>query len=347
MNKLTLRSFFTGIGAIEKGFEKANIPIELKSFCEIDEKAVKSYCSIFNEDINKNLGDINKLNMKGEYSDIICGGSPCQDFSISGKKNGSVWTCNKCGHEYNPIMQHYDNRDACPNCGEKDISKTRSSLLVEFLRMIREINSNYVIFENVKNITGKEFKPVFDKFLEELNEYGYNTYWDILNSKDFGVPQSRERVYVIGIKKEIDNGEFKFPKGNKSDVKLKDILEKEVDSRYIVKKHINERMTKNYMQYDNSGKGYNSQAARAYYLNGYMCTLPKCNGGDKTQILIDEENDIVRRITPLEAWRLTGFSDEDYYKAEASGQTMGSLYGQAGNSIVVDVIEAILKNLFK
>ena len=77
-----------------------------------------------------------------------------------------------------------------------------------------------------------------------------------------------------------------------------------------------------------------------------MCTLPKCNGGDKTQVLLDEENMIGRRITPLEAWILMGFKKEDFFKAEASGQTMGSLYSQAGNSIVVNILEEIVKILF-
>ena len=126
---------------------------------------------------------------------------------------------------------------------------------------------------------------------------------------------------------------------------LRDVLDEVVDERFYVKKVLNPRRTKKYIQYDNSGKGYNSQAARLYYLDGQMCTLPRCNGGDKTQVLLDEDNMIGRRITPWEAWKLMGFSQRDYLKAEASGQTMGSLYGQAGNSIALPVIKEILREL--
>ena len=115
----------------------------------------------------------------------------------------------------------------------------------------------------------------------------------------------------------------------------------------MVKKILNPRKTKKYIQYDNSGKGYNSQAARLYYLDGQMCTLPKCNGGDKTQVLLNEEPMTGRRITPWEAWKLMGFKKEDYLKAESVGNTMGSLYAQAGNSIAVPILEEIFKILLK
>lgn len=208
---------------------------ELINFCEFDKFAAKSYCAIHHVDSELNLGDITRVDEK-EIADfnMICGGSPCQDFSISGKQKGSVWTCAECGHEYNPLTVHYEKRDACPKCGSNQLEKTRSSLLVEFLRIIRANLPIFGIYENVKNITGKKFETTFQLFLKELEEYGYNIYWKVLNAKDYGIPQNRERAYVIFIKKEADNGQFKFPEPFDNGVRLKDLLEDHVDEKFYV-----------------------------------------------------------------------------------------------------------------
>ncbi len=133
------------------------------------------------------------------------------------------------------MLVHYFSRDKCPHCGSTDINKTRSSLLVEWLRIIRANKPNWGIYENVKNITGKKFIQTFNMFIDELHEYGYNTYWKVLNSKDFGLPQNRERFYIIIIRKELDNGKFQFPEGFDNGYRLKDMLEDEVDDRFYVK----------------------------------------------------------------------------------------------------------------
>ena len=158
----------------------------------------------------------------------------CQDFSVAGKGEGSKWKCTDCGHEYNPLTVHYLNRHKCPKCGSENLDKTRSSLLVEWLRVIRWNKPKWGIYENVKNIVGKKFKETFQMFLDELHEYGYSTYFQVLNAKDFGIPQNRERVYLIIILKELDNGKFKFPTPFESSIRVKDILEDEVDEKYYI-----------------------------------------------------------------------------------------------------------------
>lgn len=205
------------------------------NFCEFDKYATSSYCAIHNENENKNLGDITKVDeTKLEPFNMICGGSPCQDFSVAGKQKGSIWTCKDCGHEYNPLTVHWSERDKCPCCGSNNIEKTRSSLLVEYLRVIRANKPNFGMYENVKNIVGKQFKNTFEMFTDELGEYGYNVYWKVLNAKDYGIPQNRERVYLIFIKKELDNGKFTYPEPFDNGMRLKDILEENVDEKFYI-----------------------------------------------------------------------------------------------------------------
>lgn len=205
------------------------------NFCEFDKYATSSYCAIHNEDGSKNLGDITKVDeTKLEPFNMICGGSPCQDFSVAGKQKGSIWTCKDCGHEYNPLTVHWSERDKCPCCGSNNIEKTRSSLLVEYLRVIRANKPNFGMYENVKNIVGKQFKDTFKMFTDELDEYGYNVYWKVLNAKDYGIPQNRERVYLIFIKKELDNGKFTYPEPFDNGMRLKDILEENADEKFYI-----------------------------------------------------------------------------------------------------------------
>lgn len=207
----------------------------LVNFCEFDKYAEKSYCAIHNVDPNLNLGDITKVNEK-EIADfnMMVGGSPCQDFSVAGKQKGAEWNCVDCKHKYNPLEVHYQSRNKCPKCGSENIEKTRSSLVVEWLRILKEKKPKLAIYENVKNLIGKKHRYFFDLFIEELHEYRYNTYWNVLNAKQYGVPQNRERVFLIIIRKDVDDGKFEFPQGFDNGLRLKDFLEDEVDEKFYI-----------------------------------------------------------------------------------------------------------------
>ena len=179
--------------------------------------------------------DITKADEKSVPDfNVMFGGSPCQDFSISGKQGGAAWTCKHCGHTYNPLEAHFTQRDHCPKCGHTEIEKTRSSLLVEWLRFLREKKPRFAIYENVKNITGSRFRTTFDLFVKELEDYGYNVYWKVLNAKNYGIPQNRERVYCVIIRKDLDNGKFQFPAPIPLKRALVDMLDDHVDERYYL-----------------------------------------------------------------------------------------------------------------
>lgn len=270
---------------------------KLVNFCEFDKYATKSYCAIHGIDESLNLGDITKVDeTKLEPFNMICGGSPCQDFSVAGKQKGSVWTCKECGHEYNPLTVHWSERDKCPNCNSENIEKTRSSLLVEYLRVIRANKPNFGIYENVKNIIGRQFKDTtFKLFTDELAEYGYNVYWKVLNAKNYGIPQNRERIYLIFIRKDIDNGNFKFPEPFDNGIRLKDILEDEVDEKYYISDEKVQKFLKSFSSNSNTVTTRNSDIVNcirnSYYKNGSRNIVQNIeNGGGYAGNVWDKES---------------------------------------------------------
>ena len=206
---LKLLSLFSGIGAFEKALDKLGVGYELVNYCEFDKYASKSYAAIHNVDESLNLGDITKVNEKELPKDIdlITYGFPCQDISLAGKQKGLF---------------------------NDDGTQTRSGLFFEALRIIEETQPKIAIAENVKNLVGKKFKPQFEIVLESLDEAGYNNYWQVLNAKDYGIPQNRERVFIVSIRKDVDNGCFKFPEPFELKLRLKDMLEDEVDEKYYI-----------------------------------------------------------------------------------------------------------------
>lgn len=188
--------------------------------------------------LQNNLGDISRIEQL-PTADCWFYSSPCQCFSVAGKQDGIDATCNTCGQKYNPMLLDVEHRYICPHCSSDDIKGTRSGLLLEVERLlIKAIETNtapkYLCLENVKNLVGKQFKPDFDAWLKRLEYLGYNTYWEILNAKECGVPQNRERVFAFSIRKDIDTDKFTFPLPFDTGIRLKDILEKNVEEKYYI-----------------------------------------------------------------------------------------------------------------
>lgn len=467
---LKVNELFAGIGAFRKALIRTGIPHKVVGISEIDKYAIKSYESIYGK--TKNYGDISKVD-KLDFADLWTYGFPCQDISVAGKQAGI----------------------------EK--GKTRSGLLYEVERLLEKSKEcgelpKYLMLENVKNLVGKKFKAQFEEWLRKLDELGYNSYWQVLNAKNYGVPQNRERVFAISIRKDIDTG-YVFPEPFDNGKRLKDILEKEVDEKYYLSEKVIDKITNSKFNQEKVriqrteicdtllARDYKGpkcvkipQATKQGYIecniprvadlsfpdsktrrgrvqeNGEICptlmvgqqdicyidtpciaasrgrnpqnpsertvgspteqrleinkngtsntitTVQKDNyvvepnnkfgkmknpydianeyfrRNDFTEpIALDEQNkcirkdftvgtlttdgsspkknnrvivaDItrdfrIRKLTPLECWRLMGFADDQFYKAEEVNSN-SQLYKQAGNSIVVNVLEALMTQL--
>lgn len=444
MKKMKVLSLFSGIGAFEKALTNLGINFETVAFSEIDKFAIKSYCAIHGIDEGLNLGDITKIDLDDLPScDLITHGSPCQDFSVAGKgQGGDVGT------------------------------ETRSSLMWNSVEIIRRCKPRYVVWENVKNVLSKNHRHNFDKYIETLEEIRYKNYYKVLNAKDYGIPQNRERIFVISIRDDIEK-EFEFPLPFDNGIRLKDLLEDVVDEKFYISNEKAEKLllqlkdkqisntvrsggrgsldrhiwdmvcvgnvnpsvrgiggevyagnmsptlttskgegqkmcipclTPDRLEKRQNGRRFkedgepsftltgqdrhgvlqignyrestgfeNPQTGRIYSSEGISPTLNTMQGGDRQpKVLIDDTQgfggvrtyeDIcptlrsqrsglktasgyrIRKLTPLECFRLMGFADEDFNKCVEAGISNSQLYKQAGNSIVVDVLEGIFREL--
>ena len=199
--KIKVLELFGGIGACSKALERLGIDYEIADYVEIDKYAVKSFNAIHNTNFEPQ--DICEWDKDIEV-DLIMHGSPCQSISLAG-------------------LQH----------GADKGSGTRSSLMWETVRIVEKLKPKYVIWENVKNLLSKKHIHNFNAYLEILEQLGYTNYYQVLNAKDYGIPQNRERVFTISIRKDI-NKVFQFPHKQELKLKLKDMLEDEVDEKYYL-----------------------------------------------------------------------------------------------------------------
>lgn len=202
---IKVNELFAGIGAFRKALERLNVPHEIVGISEIDKYAIKSYEAIYGA--TRNYGDISKV-AKLDYADLWTYGFPCQDISQAGHQAGIIK------------------------------GETRSGLLYEVERLLSVAAEHgelpkYLILENVKNLVGKKFIKQFEAWLAWLDELGYNSYWQVINAKDCGIPQNRERVFAVSIRKDIDTG-FAFPQPKTLQCSMEDFLEENVEEKYFL-----------------------------------------------------------------------------------------------------------------
>lgn len=206
----------------------------------------------------------------------------------------------------------------------------------------------------------KKHKPNFDTYLQKLYELGYKNYYQVLNAKDYGIPQARERIFTLSIRKDIKK-DFAFPKKQVLKTRLKDFLEEDVSKNYYLPqdkiKTIVENIKAGNIYYDNKNIGSEkiimigfADIDTVYYADKKVFSLaglsPTLLTDNVYRVLIcKNQNFYARKITPKECWRLMGRDDEEVEKCIKAGISNTQLYKQAGNSIVVNVIEKTLENL--
>ncbi|MBE3128126.1 MAG: DNA (cytosine-5-)-methyltransferase, partial [Actinobacteria bacterium] len=235
---MKILELFSGYGTSSFALKQLGIPYELIGYSDIDKYAnqcfKQNHCPEDVED-KLRLGDVRLINPNELPDfDLLTGGFPCQPFSVAGKRKG-----------------------------ESDI---RGTLFYEIIRIAEIKKPKYMLLENVKGLTNKTFKETFDKILSELDRIGYNVYWKVINTKDFGIPQSRARVWFVCFRKDIDKGIFQFPEQFPLTIFIKDILEEIVDSKYYLSEKLQERFSK-YLEDKNKKLGNEEPAILDLYNN--------------------------------------------------------------------------------
>lgn len=308
---IKILELFGGIGSPRKALINLGIPVKAINYVEIDEKAVKSYNSIFKKDLEYRTQDVVGYNLK---PDILIHGSPCQNFSIAGKQEG----------------------------GDKG-SNTKSSLMWETINIINQIGEwkpKIVIWENVKNVLSKHMIHNFNLYLSEMESMGYTNSYEVLNTLDFRLPQHRERVFTISM---LNGLKFNFNKLERKAYRpMSEFLEDTKEDKYIVTQP---SILKKINNSNSKFKG------KIYIIKDYCMTITTKQMRCPNSGVVDLGNGKYRYLTERECRRLQGYDDEDFEAALKSnpsrqGKLNGALYKQAGNSIPVPIFESIFKELF-
>lgn len=310
-NTMTFLDVFAGIGGFRLGME--SVGFKCVGHIENDKFAQQSYNAIHNTKGEFSGGDITKITdeefrkLRGSV-DIIVGGFPCQAFSISGLRRG--------------------------------FEDVRGTMFFEIARAIKQIEPRYFILENVKGLLSHKKGETFATILATISELGYDAEWVMLNSKNFGVPQNRERVYIVGhIRGECTCGVFStFKSTRESRSSNEDKLSNGV---YRVKE-----ATKQGYAIANVGDSINLSHPNSKTRRGRVGknTANTLLTSDEQGVVLSSHK--IRKLTPRECWRLQGFPDWAFDKAKSAGASYSQLYKQAGNAVTVNVVKYIAKKIY-
>lgn len=307
MKKIRIIDLFAGIGGIRKGFERAfNGKVDCVLTSEIDKFAVQSYQE--NYPGEKVLGDITQINeSEVPDHDILLAGFPCQPFSQAGLKKG--------------------------------FDDTRGTLFFDIERIIIAKQPRVFVLENVKRLRTHDGGRTLEIILKSLKNAGYsNTQYAVLKARDFGLPQNRERIFIVGF---LDESiKFEFPKPLETSTRVGDILDDDVDPKYTISDKLwtGHQRRKRENKLKGKGFGYGMVKRDSEYTNTISARYYK----DGSEILVHQEGKNPRKITPREAARLQGF-DENYRIIVSDAQA----YKQFGNSVAINVVQAVAEQVKK
>ena len=316
-----------GIGGFRQALE--NLGCECVGWSEIDKYAIKLYSAWYND--NCNFGDVTKINAETLPDfDLLVGGFPCQAFSIAGKRMG--------------------------------FDDTRGTIFFDFARIMKAKKPKFAIFENVKGLLNHDGGKTYETMLRTLDELGYNAQWGILNTKFHGLPQNRERVYIVANLRERSSTKILFERGNDSADKMErtengiigqfynrkgkthqdlGVISSEGHSpALLATTHKNPRIVK-----IGDIDGLNTQYSRVYDSEGVSTTINAQGGGLGAKTGLYNAGDKVRRLTPKECFRLQGFKDEMVELGYKLGISDTQLYKMAGNAVSVPVVEWVAQRV--
>lgn len=305
--------FCSGIGAGRLGLEKAGM--NCVGHCEIDEYADKTYRDFFDD--NRNYGDLTKVDSNNLPDfDFMIAGFPCQTFSIVGKRKG--------------------------------FEDDRGKIIYSLIKIMKDRNIRYFLLENVKGLVNHNKGETFNIIKKELENAGYNIYYKVLNSLDYGIPQMRERIYIVGYRKDLDKGTFTFPEPLSQPINMLDFIDNENNNILDItndtfKKYLNNKYNngkykgEELLELDNISIDYRQSDLRIY--NNCIPTLRTGRHG----ILYVKDNKI-KRLSGYESLLFQGFPKDIAKKAK---QTNNKILSQAGNAMTVNVIEMIGREIMK
>ena len=374
---------FVGIGSVRIALDNLNIPYKSVGISEVDKWAIQAYDAIHNEQIKltdvskeKMLNEINNKHIaynfstyKSEIPKNLNDLKRLYDAHIRSKNYGDITLINP---KELPDFDLFTFSPPCKNIsiagrqeGFDKNSDTQSALIWHCEKIIREKRPKYLIFENVKNIVGKNHIGNFLEWCKILEGYGYVNHWKILNASNFGLPQNRERCIMFSCLKEYDDGE-ELPEGNNKKMVLNSILDNPED-KYIIniydskdklKLDLCEPINRN-ISILNDGNEYgrliqlgminkkgNQSTRRVYASNGLCPTLNSMNGGNRQPkvVMFYDDKYVIKKMSPIECWRAQGLKDELFYKAKNIGKLSDSkLYERSGRTIPIAMLEEVLK----
>ena len=333
-------------------------------WCENNKYSKRVYPLLTNIPQSYNIEDIRNLSRE-DLSDCNCifVGSPGASVSKAGLGEGIVWRCAECNHSYNPLLLLPENRETCPICGGTRRTETASSLLVYWLNVLQENQPDLMIFENVAGFLSRKHKRNFELIVEEIKSYGYNVYYKKMNASDYGIPLNCERLVMVCILSEKDNGKFHFPKPLNSTSSINNFLDDcshkfnltnasiAIDDK--IWDYLLDAILRDIDEIISTDKPiFNMECETGFSDHKIgISRIPTLRASNPSTIVLQTldteygKKYYIKRLSAKECFRIMGFSESDFYSAW-SVCSLPQIYKQAANAIPINMIYKVFEALY-